>query len=73
MVYEPRRKAQEVPRKKLAMVLAVALVPATMAASAGAASAAPGGNDRGGEEAAKKAAPGFTTEGSKRLSTSESS
>jgi hypothetical protein len=63
-----RRKEKEVSRKRLAM----ALMPATMAASAGAASAAPVNNDGEHEKAAKKAAPGFTTQGSKRLSTSES-
>ena len=60
-------------RKRLATVLAAALVPAAMLASAGAASAAPGGGGAEGEKAVKKAAPGFTMEGSRRLSTGESS
>ncbi len=54
------------------MVLAAALVPAAMAASAGAASAAPGDGGAEGGKVGKNAEPGFTTEGSKRLSTSES-
>jgi hypothetical protein len=70
---EPRRKEKGVPRKKPAMVPAVALMPTTMAASAGAASAASGDNDGEGERAAKGAVSGFTTQGSKRLSTSEPS
>ncbi len=55
------------------MVLAAALVPAAMAASVEAASAAPGDGGAEGEKATKTAEPGFTTEGSKRLTTSESS
>ena len=55
------------------MVLVVAAMPAVMLAWAGAAPAAP--DDDGGDDirAAKKADSGFTTEGSRRLSTSESS
>lgn len=59
-------------RKILTLALAAALVPTAMLASAGAASAAPSNNGEG-ERTAKKAAFGFTTEGSKRLTTSESS
>jgi len=55
------------------MMPAVVLMPTTMAASAGAASAASGDNDGEGERAAKGAVSGFTTQGSKRLSTSEPS
>ncbi len=55
------------------MVLAAALVPAAMAASAGAASAAPGNAGAEAGKAGKNAESGFTTEGSKRLTTSESS
>jgi hypothetical protein len=62
-----------VPRKRLAMGLAMAKVSPTMAASAETASAASGSNDGEGEKAAKKAASGFTTQGSKRLSAVESS
>ena len=60
-------------RKRLATVLAAALVPAAMLAGAGAASAAPGGGAGEVEKAGKGAPSGFTTEGSKRLTTSESS
>ena len=59
-------------RKRLATVLAAALVPAAMLDGAGAASAAPGGAQEG-EKTGKGAPSGFTTEGSKRLTTSESS
>jgi hypothetical protein len=55
------------------MVLAVAAMPAAMLASAGAASAASGDGGAEGGKADKNAEPGFTTEGSKRLTTSESS
>jgi hypothetical protein len=62
-----------VPRKRLAMVLAMTMVSPTMAASAETASAASGSNDGEGEKAVKKAASGFTTQGNKRLGAVESS
>jgi hypothetical protein len=56
-VSEPTRKEEEVPRKKLAMMLATA----TMLASAGPASAVAIANGKGGEMANERAAFGIAT------------